>query len=126
MSSKYGEIGWIDLTVADAAEVKSFYAAVVGWEMSEVPVADYCDYCVHPTAEADPIAGICHQRGANAEMPSQWLMYVTVEDLQQSMQQCEALGGKVLVRDRDLGSHGRLSVIEDPAGAVCGLVQPRM
>ena len=57
-------------------------------------------------------------------MPAQWMVYITVADLDQSMESCEERGGKVLVRDRDMGSYGRMSVIQDPAGAVCALMQP--
>ncbi len=61
-----GKIGWIDLTCENAKEVKDFYLKVVGWHATPAPVADYEDYCVHPSPDSDPVAGICHRRGANA------------------------------------------------------------
>jgi predicted enzyme related to lactoylglutathione lyase len=118
-----GTIGWIDLTVPDAAKVKDFYAAVVGWTTSEVPMGGYSDYCMHPGA-GDPVAGVCHARGDNANLPSAWLIYICVADLKSSLTSCKELGGLVLTPMRDMGSYGTMAVIRDPAGAVCALVQP--
>ena len=58
-----GSIGWIDLTVDDAASAKDFYRNVVGWNSVSVPVDDYHDYCVGVDPENNPTAGICHARG---------------------------------------------------------------
>jgi len=118
-----GTIGWIDLTVDDAGATSSFYSQVTGWHRSEAPVADYHDYCVHPAADADPVAGICHAKGPNAGLPASWLIYIVVENLQQSLATCRELGGEVL-QERDPDGYGTIAVIRDPAGAVCALFQP--
>ena len=120
-----GKIGWIDLTIDDADAVRDFYKAVVGWEVSAFSLGDYDDYCVAPPADAEnPVAGICHRRGPNANVPSQWLMYVTVANLKESMAAAESNGGKVICPERDMGSHGTMCVVQDPAGAVCAIIQP--
>lgn len=118
-----GKIEWIDLTVNDAPEVVSFYEEVAGWSSSKVKVGDYDDFCVHPAGTEQPVAGICHARGENADMPAQWLIYINVDDLEASMEKCIRLGGKIVVPLRDMGSHGRMCVVQDPAGAVAGLIQ---
>lgn len=74
------------------------------------------------TAEGAPVAGVCHARGPNAGLPAQWLMYVVVEDLDASLSSCVEMGGKVVAGPKSMGS-ARYAVIEDPAGAVCGLYQ---
>jgi predicted enzyme related to lactoylglutathione lyase len=120
---KVGTIGWIDLTVPDASKVRDFYCKVVGWTTSEVDMGGYADYCVHPP-DGDPVAGICHARGTNAEMPPAWLIYITVADLNASLAKCRTLGGEVVTAVRDMGGYGRIAVVRDPAGAVCALIQP--
>lgn len=122
--NEYGKIGWIDLTVDDAGGVSAFYEAVTGWKREAVPVDNYEDYCVSPPGSDEPIAGICHARGPNAGMPAQWLMYITIPDLQSSLHQCESLGGSVICPARDMGSYGQMAVVADPAGAVIALMQP--
>jgi len=121
---KIGAIAWIDLTVAAAQEVRDFYQEVFGWTSGEVEMGGYSDYTMHPPGGGDPIAGVCHARGPNTELPAQWLIYVTVPDLDRSLARCRARGGTVLTGPKGMGSAGRYAVIRDPAGAVAALIQP--
>lgn len=118
-----GQIGWIDLTVPDAVRVRDFYARVAGWTPSPVPMEGYDDFCMLPPGAEIPAAGICHARGANASLPAQWLIYITVPDVDRSARDCTELGGEIVVPVREMGG-GRFAVIRDPAGAVCALFQP--
>lgn len=121
MSKSTGKIGWIDMTVGNAPEVRDFYAAVVGWGYDEVSMGDYADYAMK-TPDGEAVSGICHARGSNAALPGGWLIYITVEDVDASAAACEALGGEVLVPVRGLAG-GRFCVIRDPAGATAALYQ---
>lgn len=115
-----GRVVWTDLTVPDAENVRDFYKAVVGWESEDVPVADHTDYNMQ--SDGDTVAGICHKEGINAALPSQWLNYIRVADLDASLEAVKTHGGEVLVDPRgEAGS--RFAVIEDPAGAVCALME---
>ncbi len=117
-----GRIIWTDLTVSNTDEVRDFYKAVVGWEASGVEMGvDYQDYNMLPPG-GEPAAGICHARGVNANLPPQWLIYITVTDLDESIAACTRLGGKVVVPAREIGGN-RFCVIQDPAGAVAALYQ---
>jgi predicted enzyme related to lactoylglutathione lyase len=122
--NEYGKIGWIDLTVDDATAVADFYQQVVGWQRQPVPVKDYQDWCVGPPGTDNPVAGICHRRGDNANLPPHWLMYISIPDLDSSLASCQQLGGRVVCPPRTVGSYGRMAVIADPAGAVVALMEP--
>ena len=61
---------------------------------------------------------------SHADLPPQWLIYITVANVEKSAEQCVALGGKVLAGPRPMGDHGRVAVIQDPAGAVAALFEP--
>ena len=122
-SPQIGSIGWIDLTVSNASAVRDFYAQVANWDYSEVEMGDYSDYCMLPTGTAEPVAGICHARGENADIPPQWLMYITVANVAQSLAQCTQHGGEIIRPVREMGD-AKMAVIRDPAGAVCALFQP--
>lgn len=118
---KPGAIAWRDLTVEDPARVRDFYAAVVGWTPEPVSMGDYEDWnMVGP--DGAPVAGVCHARGANAELPPVWLLYVVVEDLDASLEQVRARGGEVVTAVRAMGEH-RWVVVRDPAGAAVALYQ---
>ncbi len=118
-----GTVGWFDLTVEDADSIRDFYAEVVGWKATPLSMGDYSDY-VMGTADGTPVSGVCHARGTNAGLPSQWLMYVNVADIEASRSACEARGGKLQTPVKNMEGHGAYCVIQDPAGAVMALFQP--
>jgi predicted enzyme related to lactoylglutathione lyase len=118
-----GTICWRDLTVRDAKDLAEFYRQVVGWETRAEDMDGYEDFHMIPPGTGESVAGICHARGTNADLPPQWLVYIAVEDVDESVRKALALGGKVVAGPRALGS-GRFCVIRDPAGAVCALYAP--
>jgi predicted enzyme related to lactoylglutathione lyase len=120
-----GAIAWVDLTVMEANRVREFYSSVVGWESAPVSMGDYDDFNMISPGQSDPTAGICHARGVNADLPAQWMIYITVEDVDKSAEQCMKMGGKVLVGPKNMGPGGRYCVIQDPAGAVAALYSTR-
>lgn len=121
VKTRKGTIIWRDLTVENATELKDFYQEVVGWRPVEHDMGDYADYDMLPPDGNESLAGICHARGTNANVPPQWLIYITVEDVDASAQRCVELGGKVLDGPRQMGG-SRFCVIQDPAGAVAALI----
>ncbi len=119
----FGTIGWFDLTVPDAGAVKDFYSKVCGWSANEVDMGGYADYDMN-AADGKTVAGICNKRGPNADVPSQWLMYVRVADLKRSLDEVCAGGGTVVRDATSIGAYGVMAVVRDPAGAVIALIQP--
>lgn len=122
MDKSIGSIGWIDLTVTNASEVKNFYAEVIGWKPEGLSMGDYEDF--NMTIDGEPKTGICHKKGPNANIPSQWMIYINVADMSASTQAVEKLGGKLLSEIKNMGGYGKFCIIEDPAGAVCTLFEP--
>jgi uncharacterized protein len=116
-----GSVVWHDLTVAAAADLRDFYAAVTGWRPEPVPMTGYSDYNMVAPASGEPAAGICHARGMNARLPPQWLMYVVVENLPEALQRCLEKGGRIVDGPRGMGEQ-TVAVIRDPAGAHVALV----
>ncbi len=120
-----GSINWTDLTVANAEEVKNFYSQVVGWQTEPVDMGGYSDFSMMTPLSDQTVAGICYAQGVNADLPPQWLIYITVNDVDQSAARCIELGGKVVAGPRELGEQGHFCVIQDPAGAVAALFAPK-
>lgn len=118
-----GTINWFDLTVPNAGNIRDFYSAVVGWKPQPVEMGGYEDFSMTTPGSGTTVTGICHARGSNAGLPAQWLMYISVADLDESIRQCVEKGGKVIDPERSMGDMGRFCVIQDPAGAVCALFE---
>ena len=119
-----GAINWVDLTVEPAEKVRDFYKAVVGWTSGECDMGGYSDYFMNLPGNGRTVAGVCHARGPNSDLPAQWLVYITVADVDASAVLCVELGGEIIAGPRDMGHQGRFCVLRDPAGAVAALFTP--
>ena len=120
--TEVGTISWADLTIKDAVTIRDFYSKVVNWPFESVDMGGYSDFCML-SPDGQPNAGICHARGPNANIPAQWLIYITVADMEES-----AHGGRLVLFHREqhtcwAAGQGRFVVIEDPAGAVAALFE---
>jgi len=116
-----GRIAWLDLTVPDAASTCDFYREVVGWTVKQIPMEDggerYFDYGM-AGGDGQAAAGICHARGANADLPPVWLLYLPVGDFAESLRRVEAEGGRVVKAARGEFTY---AIVQDPVGVYFGL-----
>jgi predicted enzyme related to lactoylglutathione lyase len=55
-------------------------------------------------------------------MPPTWGLYVTVDDVEKTITQCAALGGRLLMPPMDIPGVGRMAVIQDPQGATLNVI----
>ncbi len=120
MTNALGTVVHLDLTVKDAEKVKDFYCEVLGWTAQPLSMGDYDDYVVVSPA-SEPVGGVCHARGDNADMPPVWISYLQVADLDLALESATANGGQVRVGPKGDPTAWRYAVIEDPAGAMLGL-----
>ena len=119
--SNVGKVEWMDLTVPDAGQLQKFYTSVVGWSSNDVDMGSYSDFNLNLPGTEDTIAGVCHSRSNNDNIPSQWLIYVRVKSVADSSERCKKMGGEVLDGPRRMGG-SNFCVIKDPAGAVMALL----
>lgn len=121
---RIGAMTWADLTVANAGDVQNFYREVVGYDVVDLDMGGYSDYCLNVPGTETTVAGVCHARGVNADLPPVWLVYITVANLEASVAKVTELGGKILRAPKSMGSYGAMAVIEDPGGAIAALFEP--
>ncbi len=112
-----------DLTVPNAEEVRDFYASVLGWTVEPLSMGDYDDYFMKNPGNGEVVAGVCHARGQNADLPAQWLTYFVVAELDASLRQCEESGGRIVSAIKGGPGEPRYCVIQDPAGAFMALME---
>jgi hypothetical protein len=118
-----GKILWQDLTVPNAEEIRKFYQKIIGWDCLPEDMDGYNDFHMVLPSTGNSVAGICHARGVNADVPPVWLVYINVENVDESAKLCQELGGEVIAGPRPMAG-GRFCVIRDPAGAICALYRP--
>ncbi|MEM0982839.1 MAG: VOC family protein [Planctomycetota bacterium] len=117
-ASGTGHAFWHDLTVPDAKRSRDFYAKVVGWSPEPVNMGGYADF--NMVTGGEPKAGVCFRRGSNQDVPTGWIVYFAVDDLDQAVSDLEAGGGSIIGGVRSAGGQ-RYCIATDPDGNAFGL-----
>jgi len=140
--NQFGDMAWMDLSVPNAEQVKGFYQKVLGWQSDAVNMTygdetyvDFamssagCDKAKTSTSASDDCShshgfatGICHAKGNNADMPTMWLPYFIVKDIDAAVESVHFMGGSLVTKIKTIGDDHYV-VIKDPAGAQCALYQ---
>jgi len=118
-ASNIGRFVWHELHTTDRAKATKFYAALMPWENKEVPMGPGETYGLVLMNGKD-IAGITKSK-APPNVPSHWLSYIGVDDVDAYTKKAKQLGGKVMMEPMDIPNVGRFSVVADPQGAAFAL-----
>ena len=115
----HGAFCWSELMSPDPAKAAEFYGSLFGWKLEEMPMPNGT-YRVAKLGET-PIGGI--MACPDAAMPPMWGVYVTVDDVDESLAQCVSLGGAVLMPPMDVPTVGRMAALRDPQGAMFSIIK---
>ena len=118
-----GRFNWNELMTNDINRAKQFYGQTLGWTFEPFPMPDG-EYWIAKAADGSPTAGIMPMDPQDTESAPGWLSYVQVDNIEQTVSTVQAAGGTVLLDPLDIPNVGRIAVVEDPAGAVLGFLQP--
>ncbi|MEM6518114.1 MAG: VOC family protein [Cyanobacteria bacterium P01_C01_bin.70] len=121
-----GTFCWVDLATTDADAAKAFYTQLFDWTATDVPAGEAGTYTMLEKGGKN----VCALYQMPPEMkpeetPPYWLSYVSVKDVNASTDKAKALGGQILQPPCDVMESGRMSLIQDPTGAVFALWQPQ-
>ena len=122
---KIGEVGWNELATTDTNAAAKFYGKLFGWQSTPFTPQGGQTTGGHPyfLFKLDP-----NSKGEGGmmpvphpEMPSQWVPYVAVSNVDESLALATKLGAKTCLPVTSIGEIGRIAVIQDPQGATIGL-----
>ena len=114
MTTTLNKPAWVDLSSADAASAREFYAKLFGWNVEVNPDPQYGGYGL-AKIDGNDAAGIGPKMDPNA--PTAWNLYIGTEDIEDLAGRVSANGGTVAMPPFDVGDQGRMAVFQDPAGA---------
>jgi predicted enzyme related to lactoylglutathione lyase len=73
----------------------------------------------------EPVGGLMRaQGGGSGSGGSQWIPYVNIYDVDETVRNVKSWGGSVIVPPREIPSVGCWAVLADPQGAVIGVYEP--
>jgi predicted enzyme related to lactoylglutathione lyase len=117
-----GAFAWNELETRDVAAARDFYTAVFDWTVSESDMGG-TTYYAWMRGDA-PVGGMTDISGrVPDEVPSHWLVYFNVPDVDAAVAAAEANGGGVTVGPIDLDM-GRFAVLQDQFGAAFAAIAP--
>jgi predicted enzyme related to lactoylglutathione lyase len=105
---------WVDLSTADPAAARTFYAKVFGWQIEVNPDPQYGGYALAKVdgQDAAGIGGIM-----SPGQPSAWSIYIGTDDIEALARKVTAAGGTVVAPPMDIPGQGWMAVFQDPSGA---------
>jgi hypothetical protein len=118
-----GTFCWNELMTKDAAAAKTFYAALFGWKLSDMDMGGGGTYTVLKRG-ANDVGGLMQIRPDMGPVPSHWLAYVQVANVDAATKKAEELGARIHVPGMDIPGIGRFGVFEDPTGATLAVFKP--
>ena len=116
----FGDWLWRELWARSADDMAAFYAALAPYQIQQAgDVAGNAE--VHLSIDGYPRAGVIEH--GDSDLPSTWLHYVRVADLEATLTRVRQAGGSVLVEPSPAIRQGRVAIVTDPLGASIGLAE---
>lgn len=121
MATNSGDFIWYELMTPDADASARFYEGLVGWR-----IGDERDYRQIQAPDGDHVGGLLpltDDMQAGGARPV-WLGYVSVADVDATIEALTGAGGSVVMPARDMDGVGRMAMVSDPQGAPFYIMTP--
>jgi predicted enzyme related to lactoylglutathione lyase len=122
-SGAVNTLGWAELNARGIEKALPFYQKVFGWSVKKSEMGPNMPPYNEFQIEGESIAGGQEiQPMVPAEVPSHWLVYFNVADVDASCKKAVQAGAKELLAPMDFPG-GRFAIVSDPQGAAFGLLK---
>jgi predicted enzyme related to lactoylglutathione lyase len=118
----HGTFCWNELMTRDSAAAAEFYEALIGWKAEDSGMPGM-KYTIMKAGEKQAAGMMDMSPEIPKEVPSHWMSYIAVDDVDAAIAKLDSLGGKLLHGPQDVANVGRFAVIQDPTGAVVSLIK---
>jgi predicted enzyme related to lactoylglutathione lyase len=122
MSLVPGLACWIDVSSADPAGSRDFYAGLFGWTYQIDPDPDRGHYTT-ALREGRPVAGLAGIP-VQPEQPVAWRLYLASANIMHTAEVLTKSGGEVLYGPAGAPGQGSVLIGADPTGGVIGFWEP--
>jgi predicted enzyme related to lactoylglutathione lyase len=119
-----GTFCWPELATSDQASAVAFYRALFDWDVHELPIGPNDVYSMFQLNGREVAAGYTMRDDEKRlGIPPHWNSYIAVANVDVATESAKHLGATVLAPPFDVMDAGRMSVLQDPTGAVFQLWQ---
>ncbi len=113
-----GALTWFELLTNDTERAANFYCALFGWTHAVSESGYHLFYRGEEYA-----AGMMAIREEWGPTPPNWMIYITVTDVDAAAARAKALGGMVLNEPFEAAGVGRVAVLSDAQHGVFGVIR---
>lgn len=123
VKGKAGSFAWAELNARGLDKAEPFYEKVFGWTEKKTPMGEGLgDYTEFKLNNENILGALEMMPMVPKEVPSYWLVYFSVDDVDKAHKKVLDLGGKEMLPPQDYPG-GRYSIVADPTGAAFGLMK---
>lgn len=116
----YGRFVWYDLINSDEAGAIDFYTRLFGWQVEDMDMGPAGVYKMWGDGK-EPRGGFMDKPAP--DVPAHWVGYVSVENIEDTVNRVQNNGGKLLNPIMDIPDVGRFAPFTDPTGGVVAAYQ---
>jgi predicted enzyme related to lactoylglutathione lyase len=117
--------GWAELNARGIDKAIPFYTKVFGWAAKKSEMGEGAPPYTEFQLGGESIAGGMEMNAmVPAEVPSYWMVYFAVEDVDRSFKKATGAGAREMMAPQDFPG-GRFAILTDPQGAAFGLLRMR-
>ena len=115
---------WVELGTSNTDDAMKFYSELFGWTTIREEMSGDCFYTMMKSGDTT-VGGAYKLQAKQIEhgVPSHWMPYIAVENIEESTQRAKSLGAEIKMGPMDVMKVGRMTVIADPTGATIAMWQ---
>ena len=121
----HGTFCWNELVTHDVEAAEKFYGELIGWKITDSGMPGMV-YKMLTIGETQAGGLMAMPPEVPKDVPSHWMSYITVEDVDASAKKAQELGAELIHAPQDIPTVGRFCIIKDPTGAVVSLITLEM
>jgi predicted enzyme related to lactoylglutathione lyase len=122
-SGETNTFAWGELNARGVGKAVPFYTKVFGWNAKESEMGEGAPPYTEFQIDGHSIAGATEMNEmVPANVPSYWLVYFGVDDVDGKFKQAIAEGAREMLAPQDFPG-GRFAILGDPDGAAVGLLK---
>ncbi|MBD3402567.1 VOC family protein [candidate division GN15 bacterium] len=121
----HGTFCWNELVTHDVEKAEKFYGDLIGWKITDSGMPGMV-YKMLNAGEIQAGGLMAMPPEVPKDVPSHWMSYITVEDVDASAKKARELGAELIHGPQDIPTVGRFCIIKDPVGAVVSLITLKM
>ena len=112
---------WNELSTPDTTKAGDFYTGLFGWgkNVQQMGTITYTSFMNGDR----PAGGMYTPTPEMGNIPPHWLVYFAVDDTDAKLKKANELGAKTFTPAMDIPGTGRFAVVQDPQGAVFGIIK---